>query len=224
MEAMKSDMAGAAAVLGAMDAIAALGSEERVIALIPTTENVLDAHAFRPADVITTAAGITVEIISTDAEGRLLLADALHYARRFSPRAVVDLATLTGACVVALGRGTAAGLFSNDPELQRRIERAAHATGERVWPLPLWQEYLDDIRSDVADLKNSSGAPHGGACVAAAFLREFVAYPWAHLDIAGMALAEKGRGEITRGGTGYGVRLLTEWVMEERYTASSTDA
>lgn len=212
MEAMKSDMAGAAAVLGAMRTLGRLRSPRRVIAIVPATENMLDANAYRPADVLTAANGLTIEIISTDAEGRLLLADALVYAQRLRPKAVVDLATLTGACVVALGRGTAAGRFSNDATLADRVDAAARATHERVWPLPLWPEYLDDLESDVADLKNSSGKPHGGASVAAAFLQRFVDYPWVHLDIAGMALTDRARDYRTKGATGFGVRLLVHWV------------
>lgn len=212
MAAMKSDMAGAAAVLGAMRTLGRLRSPRRVVALIPATENMLDAHAYRPADVVRAGNGLTIEIISTDAEGRLLLADALVYAQRLRPRAVVDLATLTGACVVALGRGTAAGRFANDAELAARLDLAAGATHERLWPLPLWAEYLEDLRSDVADLKNSSGKPQGGACVAAAFLERFVAYPWAHLDIAGMALRDDTAGYQPKGATGFGVRLLVHWV------------
>jgi len=210
--AMKSDMAGAAAVLGAMRTLGRLRSPRRVVAIVPATENMLDAHAYRPADVLTAANGLTIEIVSTDAEGRLLLADALVYAQRLRPKAVVDLATLTGACVVALGRGTAAGRFSNDAALADRVDAAASATHERVWPLPLWPEYLDDLESDVADLKNSSGKPHGGAAVAAAFLERFVDFPWVHLDIAGMALSDEAKGYRTKGGTGFGVRLLVHWV------------
>ena len=212
MGAMKSDMAGAAAVLGAMRTLGRLRSPCRVVALVPATENMLDAHAYRPADVLTAANGVTIEIVSTDAEGRLLLADALVYAQRLRPKAVVDLATLTGACVVALGRGTAAGRFANDEELGGRIDAAAAATCERVWPLPLWPEYLDDLKSDVADLKNSSGKAHGGASVAAAFLQRFVDYPWVHLDIAGMALRDDAKGYQVKGATGFGVRLLVHWV------------
>jgi len=212
MEAMKGDMAGAAAVLGAMRTLGRLRSPRRIVALVPASENMLDAHAFRPADVLTAANGLTIEIISTDAEGRLLLADALVYAQRLRPRAVVDLATLTGACVVALGRGTAAGRFANDASLAERVDAAAAATHERVWPLPLWPEYRDDLESDVADLKNSSGKPAGGACVAAAFLERFVDYPWVHLDIAGMGMTDRARGYATKGATGYGVRLLVHWV------------
>ncbi len=212
MEAMKSDMAGGAAVLGAMRTLGRLRSPRRVIALVPATENMLDAHAYRPADVLTASNGLTIEVISTDAEGRLLLADALAYAQQLKPKAVVDLATLTGACVVALGRGTAAGRFANDDALAARVDAAAAATHERVWPLPLWPEYLDDLESDVADMKNSSGKPHGGAPVAAAFLQRFVDYPWVHLDIAGMAMRDDARGYHTKGATGFGVRLLVHWV------------
>jgi leucyl aminopeptidase len=212
MEAMKSDMAGAAAVLGAMHSLGRLRSPRRVVALIPATENMLDAHGYRPSDVLTASNGLTIEIISTDAEGRLLLADALVYAQRYRPRAVVDLATLTGAVVVALGEGTAAGRFSNDLQVAAQLDAAAAASGERLWPLPLWPEYLDDLKSDVADMKNSSGIPKGGAPVAAAFLERFVDYPWTHLDIAGMALASKTRGYQPKGATGFGVRLLVHWV------------
>jgi leucyl aminopeptidase len=162
--------------------------------------------------VLTAANGTTIEIISTDAEGRLLLADALVFAQRYRPRAVVDLATLTGAVVVALGQGTAAGRFANDAALAAQVDAAAEATFERVWPLPLWKEYLEDLRSDVADLKNSSGKPRGGAAVAAAFLERFVDYPWVHLDIAGMNLQETEKGYLTKGATGFGVRLLVRWV------------
>jgi leucyl aminopeptidase len=212
MGAMKSDMAGAAAVLGAMRTLGRLRSPRRVVAIVPATENMLDAHAYRPADVLTAANGLTIEVVSTDAEGRLLLADALVYAQRLRPKAVVDLATLTGACVVALGRGTAAGRFANDEALAARVDAAAAATHERVWPLPLWPEYLADLESDVADMKNSSGKPQGGACVAAAFLERFVDYPWVHLDIAGMALTDDAKGYRTKGATGFGVRLLVHWV------------
>jgi leucyl aminopeptidase len=212
MGAMKSDMAGGAAVLGAMRTLGRLRSPRRVVAIVPATENMLDAHAYRPADVLTAANGLTIEVVSTDAEGRLLLADALVFAQRLRPKAVVDLATLTGACVVALGRGTAAGRFANDELLAARVDAAAAATHERVWPLPLWPEYLADLESDVADMKNSSGKAHGGACVAAAFLQRFVDYPWVHLDIAGMALTDEGSGYRTKGATGFGVRLLVHWV------------
>jgi leucyl aminopeptidase len=205
-------MAGAAAVLGAMHTLGQLRTPRRVVALIPATENMLDAHAYRPADVLTASNGLSIEIISTDAEGRLLLADALVYAQRYAPRAVVDLATLTGAVVVALGENTAAGKFCNHPDLGRELDEAAAASGERLWPLPLWPEYLDDLKSDVADMKNSSGKPRGGAPVAAAFLQRFTDYPWTHLDIAGMNTTSRTHGYQVRGATGYGVRLLVHWV------------
>lgn len=214
MVPMKSDMAGAAAVLGVMDAIGRLQVQQRVVAIIPASENMLDARGYRPSDVHTASDGTTIEIISTDAEGRLLLAEALVYARRFNPRAVVNVATLTGAVVTSLGRNTAAGLFGNDDTLQAALQNAARATNERVWPLPAWDDYLQDIKSDVADMKNSSGEPVAGAPVAAVFLKHFVRYPWAHLDIAGMALRKGVRGFETSGATGYSVRLLLQWLLD----------
>ena len=209
---MKSDMGGAAAVLGAMKAIAALDLPLRVIAITPCTENMPDAHAYRPSDVITASNGKTIEIISTDAEGRLVLADGLVYAARYQPKAVVDLATLTGSCVVALGMGMAAGLFSNDDDVRQRLETAASATHERVWHLPLWDDYRQAIDTDVADMKNSGGRM-GGVATSAILLKEFTDYPWAHLDIAGMALNDKESHYITKGGTGYGVRLLVAFLQ-----------
>jgi leucyl aminopeptidase len=172
---------------------------------------VIDAFGFRPSDVVTAGNGTTIEIISTDAEGRLLLADALHYASRLAPRVVVDLATLTGAVDTALGR-YACGLFSNDDAVTQSLQASAERTRERVWRLPLWDGYLEDLESDVADLKNSSGKPAGGACVAAAFLERFTDYPWVHLDIAGVRSAEKTDGYRVKGPTGFGVRLLVDWI------------
>jgi len=209
---MKTDMAGAAVVLATMGALGEVGVETEVHGIVPLAENAVNGEAYRPGDVIESYSGQTVEIINTDAEGRLLLADALAYAQGLKPRAVVDLATLTGACVVALGRGTAAGRFANDDALAARVDAAAAATHERVWPLPLWPEYFDELKSDVADMKNSSGKPHGGAPIAAAFLQRFVDFPWVHLDIAGMALRDDARGYHTKGATGFGVRLLVHWV------------
>lgn len=211
MEDMKSDMAGAAAVLATMQVVGKLNLPLRVIGIAPATENMPDGQAYHPADVITASNGKTIEIISTDAEGRLILADALAYAAQVQPRAVVDLATLTGACVIALGSMVAAGLFSNDDALRDRLLNASQATGERLWPMPLYEDYRQKIKSDVADLKNSGGR-YGGVGTSAIFLREFTSYPWAHLDIAGMALAEKDEGYIPRGGTGFGVRLLIEFL------------
>ncbi|MBK8989325.1 MAG: leucyl aminopeptidase [Chloroflexi bacterium] len=212
MEAMKSDMGGAAAVLGAMKTVGQLHLPLRVIGIAPCTENMPDAHAYRPADVITASNGKTIEIISTDAEGRLILADALVYAQRYAPTAVIDLATLTGACVVALGIGMGAGLFSNDDGLRDKLLAASQATHERLWPLPLWDDYQQAIKSNVADMKNSGGRM-GGVGTSAIFLKQFTNYPWAHLDIAGMALAEREKGYVPAGGVGFGVRLLVEFLQ-----------
>lgn len=209
MEIMKSDMAGAAAVLGTMEAVGRLDLPLRIIGITPCTENMPDAAAYHPADVIKASNGKTIEIISTDAEGRMVLADGLVYAKRYKPKAVIDLATLTGACVVALGLGMSAGLFCTEDFLADAIVAASEATNERVWPLPLWDDYREAIKSDVADMKNSGGRT-GGVATSAIFLKEFTDFPWAHLDIAGMALSEKPRGYIPRGGTGFGVRLLVE--------------
>jgi leucyl aminopeptidase len=209
---MKSDMGGAAAVLGAMEVIGRLDIPLRIIGITPCTENMPDAVAYRPADVITASNGKTIEIISTDAEGRMVLADALVYAERFQPAAVIDLATLTGACVVALGSGVAAGIFSNDDGLRDRLLAAAGPTHERIWPLPLYEDYRRTINSEVADMKNSGGR-FGGVGTAAIFLREFTNYPWAHLDIAGVALSEKPTDYAPSGATGFGVRLLVAYLQ-----------
>ncbi|MCB9420919.1 MAG: leucyl aminopeptidase [Ardenticatenaceae bacterium] len=212
MGKMKSDMGGAAAVLGAMKTAAMLDLPLRLIGIAPCTENMPDADAYRPADVITASNGKTIEIISTDAEGRMVLADGLVYAKQYEPKAVIDLATLTGACVIALGEGVAAGLFSTDEALQNKMVAAGKATHERVWPLPLWDDYLKIIKSDVADMQNAGGR-FGGVGTSAIFLKQFTDYPWMHLDIAGVALTEKGRGYVPAGGTGFGVRLLVEFLL-----------
>lgn len=211
MEAMKSDMAGAAAVLGAMKAAALLQLPLRLVGIVPATENKPDAHALRPSDVICASNGKTIEIISTDAEGRLVLADALVYAARYQPAAVIDLATLTGACVVALGEETGAGLFSNDEALAAALLECGEQVHERLWRLPLWEDYRERIKSEVADLKNSGGRS-GGVGTSAVFLEAFTAYPWAHLDIAGVALSSKGHAYADKGATGFGVRLLVEFL------------
>jgi leucyl aminopeptidase len=208
---MKSDMGGAAAVLGAMKAIAGLKLGTRVVGIAACAENMPDGAAFRPGDVLTASNGKTIEVHSTDAEGRLVLADALVHAQQYAPRAVIDLATLTGACVVALN-DAAAGLFSNDDALSQQLVDAGNATQERAWPLPLFEEYRKQIDSDLADMKNSGGRG-AGASTAAVFLQEFTDYPWAHLDIAGMAQSDKPADYTPKGGTGYGVRLLVEYVI-----------
>ena len=209
MEAMKSDMGGAAAVLGAMKVVGTLNLPLRIIGIVPSTENMPDANAYRPADVITASNGKTIEIISTDAEGRMVLTDGLMYAKRYEPKAVIDLATLTGACMVALGTNIAAGLFATDDWLRDSLLAAGQTAHERLWPLPLWPDYRKAIESDVADMKNSGGRM-GGVATSAVFLQEFVDYPWAHLDIAGMALGEGKQAYTPRGGTGYKIRLLVE--------------
>ncbi|MFL7838814.1 MAG: leucyl aminopeptidase [Candidatus Promineifilaceae bacterium] len=207
---MKGDMGGAAAVLGAMKVIADLDLPLHVVGITPCTENMPDADAYRPADVITASNGKTIEIISTDAEGRMILADALVYAQRYNPKAVIDLATLTGACIVALGQGIAAGVFSNEDDLSKKLVAAGEETSERLWPLPLWDVYRKAIDTDVADMKNSGGRM-GGVATSAIFLREFTDYNWAHLDIAGVAMLEKAAKPYNQNGaTGFGVRLLVE--------------
>ncbi|HEV3476967.1 MAG TPA: leucyl aminopeptidase [Rubrobacteraceae bacterium] len=211
MENMKFDMSGGAAVLGAMEAIGALELPLNVVALVPATENLPGGDAFKPGDVLEFHTGKTVEIISTDAEGRLILADALSYARRYEPAAVVDCATLTGACRVALG-DYASGLMGNDEDLVAEIQTAGEVTGERAWPLPLFDEYTEQIRGDVADIKNSGGR-YGGALTAGAFLKEFADYPWAHLDIAGTAYGKTGNPYTPKGATGAPARLLVEFLM-----------
>jgi len=210
---MKGDMAGAAAILGAMKALANLGCTRRVIAIIPAVENMPDGKATRPGDVIRIYDGQTVEILNTDAEGRLILADALAYANEFQPECVIDLATLTGAIIVALG-SRFTGLFCNDEKLREVIEKAAREAGDLIWNMPLHPTFLDDMKSQFADWKNSGGRK-GGACLAAAFLSAFVKCPWAHLDIAGSALQEKERPFCIKGGaSGVGVKILVKALRE----------
>jgi leucyl aminopeptidase len=211
MESMKYDMSGAAAVLGAMRAIAELGLETNVVGLIPAVENLPSGHALRPGDVISSRSRKTIEVLNTDAEGRLILADALNYAARYEPEAMIDIATLTGACVVALG-SEAIGLMGSDQGLIDEIRVAADSCGERVWQLPLWDEYRELMKSEIADIKNAGGRA-AATITAGIFLREFVgSVPWAHLDIAGTAWAEKAGAYQPVGPTGVGVRLFTEWV------------
>jgi len=211
MEEMKFDMCGAAAVIGAMRAIAMLKLPARVVGLAPATENLPGGSAQKPGDIVRAMNGKTIEVINTDAEGRLILADALSYAQTLKPAAIVDLATLTGACVVALG-DQAAGLMGNDERLLEQVKQAGSRSGDKVWPLPLWKAHTDAVRSQVADVKNV-GNGKAGTITAAAFLKEFVGeFPWAHLDIAGTAWADGTCGYQVKGGTGFGVRLLVEWV------------
>ena len=210
MEDMKFDMSGGAAVLGAMEAVGAMDLPLNVVALVPATENLPGGAAFKPGDVLTMSSGKTVEIVTTDAEGRLILADALVYAGRYDPAAVIDCATLTGACYVALG-DHASGLMGNDEDLIEAVRSAGESTGERAWPLPLFDGYTEQIRGDTADIKNSGGR-YGGALTAGAFLKEFVDYPWAHLDIAGTAYGKKAGAYTAKGATGTPARLLVEFL------------
>ncbi len=212
MDAMKTDMAGAAAVLGFFEAYGMLGLETPVVGLLPCAENMPDGGASRPSDVVRTRSGKSVEIVNTDAEGRMLLCDALAYAEEMDPGMVVDIATLTGACVVALGPSIA-GVFGTDDKLTRKIRSYGEDVGEDFWPLPLPEKYREELKSDVADLKHV-GRREGGAINAALFLKEFVPedVPWAHLDIAGPGRVEKENGPLTKGGSGFGVRTLLELV------------
>ena len=211
MTNMKNDMGGAAAILGAMSAISAVAPKVKVTAYIPSTDNMTGGDATRVGDVLRIRNGKTVEVLNTDAEGRLVLADALSMASEAAPDAILDLATLTGAVEVALG-GKVAGLMGSNPAWVEQVADAAAKTGERVWELPLIEDYRTHIDSEVADLKNIGKPGSAGTIVAGLFLREFVGegIPWAHLDIAGTAWTEADDVESTRGGTGYGVRLLLE--------------
>ena len=212
MEDMKFDMGGAAAVVGAMMAIASRNVARNVVGVIGLVENMPDGNAQRPGDVVTSMSGKTIEVINTDAEGRLVLADALHYTQtKFKPQAMIDLATLTGAMIVALGKEYA-GVFSNSDGLCEQLSRAGAATLEPVWRMPLGKPYHQQLKSHIADMKNIGG-PAGGSITAACFLERFVTEtPWAHLDIAGKAWADKATKTVPKGGTGYGVRLLSKMV------------
>jgi leucyl aminopeptidase len=212
MDQMKLDKSGGIAVLATIRAIAKLKLPVNVLGVIPSVENLPSGSSFRPGDILTTYSGKTVEILNTDAEGRMILCDALAYAVEQKYDVIVDVATLTGACLVALGTYKA-GLMSNDDDLVRQLEKAARDSGESVWHMPTGDEYAEEIKSKVADLKNI-GSRWGGACTAAAFLQQFVGTAtWAHLDIAGMDILPKPTEYAALGGTGFGVRLLTTYLM-----------
>ncbi|HEY2066956.1 MAG TPA: leucyl aminopeptidase [Gemmatimonadaceae bacterium] len=211
MEWMKFDMCGAAGVLGAMEAIARLKVPVNVVGLVGSTTNMPSGTAVKPGDVVKSMSGKFIEIINTDAEGRLVLADVLTYAKRYKPAAVIDAATLTGACVIALGH-TATGVLGNDASLVQEVIRAGSAAGEPGWELPMWDDYKELIKSDVADVKNSGGRP-AGTITAALFLREFAdEFPWVHLDVAGTAYTEADLGTVPRGPTGVPVGTFVEFV------------
>lgn len=214
MELMKMDMGGAAAVLGTMQAVGELQLPLHVVGLIASAENMPSSTSYKPGDILKTLSGKTIEVINTDAEGRIVLADALFYAQRYQPAGIINLATLTGAITVALG-SHATGIMSNNDELAQRVLEAGEATGERAWRLPLWEPYREMVKSDIADIKNSTGRL-GGAITAGAFLHNFVGeYPWVHMDIAGTAWTDaKPRAYTPKGATGVGVRLLVQLLRD----------
>lgn len=213
METMRCDMAGAATVIGIIKAAATTGLKQNIIGIIPATENAIDSTSFKPGDIYTSYLGKTIEIANTDAEGRLILADALAYAvKHFKPTRIIDLATLTGAMVVALGEELT-GFMTNDESLAKKIKHAGEVTFERAWQMPLYDEYKDMLKSDFADLKNA-GSRMGGAITAAMFLKEFVdKTPWIHLDIAGTAYQSESKSYRPKNATGIGVRLLIEFLQ-----------
>ena len=208
---MKYDKSGGATVIGTMVTVAKLNLPMNIIGVIPATENLPGGRAYKPGDILKFSNGKTAEIINTDAEGRVILGDALYYSTRWKPQAIIDLATLTGACIVALGN-SASGLMGNNQKLIDKIIKAGNNTCEKVWQLPMWEEYTSQIKSDVADIRNT-GIKGAGTITAAAFLAEFVeTYPWAHLDIAGTAWIQETtpkKSYLTKGATGICVRLLT---------------
>ena len=212
MEKMKYDMAGAAAMVGAMQAIAALKPAVRVIGIVCSAENMPSGTAYRPGDVLTAMSGKTIEVMNTDAEGRLVLADGLHYAKQLGATHLIDAATLTGACVVALGQVNG-GLFSNDEATCAAFQQAMRTAGEGFWRLPCTDDYRDQIKSQIADIMNTGMSRAGGAVTAAMFLKEFAGEtPWIHLDIAGLAWIEDVRTYIAKGPSGVAVRSIVQWV------------
>jgi len=213
MDRMKDDMSGGAAVICAMAAIARLKAPVRVVGVVPMTENMPGGRAVKPGDILTSAAGKTVEIINTDAEGRLILGDGLWYARELGATHLVDVATLTGACVVALGK-TTSGLFGAPDGWVDTVRRASERAGDRSWPMPVFDDYKEQLKSEIADFTNTGGRP-AGAITAALFLKEFVGdLPWVHMDIAGTAWAEDAKPYQPKGATGVGVRTLAELALD----------
>ncbi len=213
MAEMKMDMSGAAAVIGTIQALASLKIPVNVVGIAPSTENLPGGRAYKPGDVVTTMSGITIEVDNTDAEGRIILSDALHYAKRYKPKAIIDLATLTGACVVALGHH-ATGMLGTSEDVMTQLKEAGEKTFERVWQLPIFEEYEKQIKSEIADVKNVGGR-WAGAITAALFLKKFVGdNPWVHLDIAGTAMLEEPTEYSARGSSGVGVRLLTQFFKQ----------
>lgn len=213
MEHMKADMTGGAEVLASVRAAARLKLPLRLISILPVAENMPGGRAMKPGDIVKTLSGKTVEVQNTDAEGRLILADALAYAQRYHPAALVDIATLTGACVVALGQ-FAIGMFGTDEKLKAQVRKSGQKAGERVWEMPLWNEYFEQLRSDVADMRNIGGRG-GGMITAALFLSKFAGDgPWVHIDIASTDWSERERAYIPKGPTGIGTRLLIQYLID----------
>jgi leucyl aminopeptidase len=213
MEQMKADMTGGAEVLASVRAAARLRLPLYVIGILPVTENMPGGRAMKPGDIVKTLSGKTVEVQNTDAEGRLILSDGLTYATRYQPAALIDIATLTGACVVALGQ-FAIGMFGNNDRLKEQVRKAGLRAGERVWEMPLWDEYFEQLRSDVADMRNIGGRG-GGMITAALFLSKFVGdCPWIHLDIASTDWSERERAYVPKGPTGIGTRLLIQYLLD----------
>ncbi|MBD2038000.1 leucyl aminopeptidase [Leptolyngbya sp. FACHB-321] len=212
IEMMKTDMGGAGAMLGAAKAIAQIKPDVEVHFISAATENMISGHAIHPGDILTASNGKTIEINNTDAEGRLTLADALVFAEKLGVDAIVDLATLTGACVIALG-DEIAGLWSSDPDIANQLTQAGELAGEKLWQMPMEEKYFEGLKSPIADMKNTGPRP-GGSITAALFLKQFVKEtPWAHLDVAGPVWTEKENGYNSPGATGYGVRTLVNWAI-----------
>ncbi len=210
---MKADMTGGAEVLATVRAASRLRLPLHLIGILPATENMPGGRAIKPGDILKTLSGKTVEVQNTDAEGRLILADGLAYATRYKPAVIIDVATLTGACAVALGQ-FAVGMLGNDEALKNRVRQAGLKAGERVWEMPLWEEYFEQLKSDVADMRNIGGRG-GGMITAALFLSKFVGdYPWVHLDIASTDWSERERAYISKGPTGIGTRLLIQYLLD----------
>ncbi|MCA1958519.1 MAG: leucyl aminopeptidase, partial [Nitrospira sp.] len=213
MEHMKADMTGGAEVLAAVRAAARLKLPLNLVGLLPATENMPGGGAMKPGDVVKTLSGKTVEVQNTDAEGRLILADGLAYAARYKPAAMIDVATLTGACVIALGQ-FAIGMFGTDDTLKESLRKAGQRSGERVWEMPLWEDYFEQLKSDVADMRNIGGRG-AGMITAALFLSKFAGdWPWVHLDIASTDWSERERAYVPKGPTGIGTRLLIQYLMD----------
>jgi leucyl aminopeptidase len=213
MEQMKADMTGGAEVLASVRAAARLNLPLHVVGILPVVENMPGGRAMKPGDIVKTLSGKTVEVQNTDAEGRLILSDGLAYAMRYKPAALIDIATLTGACMVALGQ-FAIGMFGNNDRLKDQVRKAGLRAGERVWEMPLWEDYFEQLRSDVADMRNIGGRG-GGMITAALFLSKFVEdCPWVHLDIASTDWSERERAYIPKGPTGIGTRLLIQYLID----------